>query len=551
MVRYSTLSQSRLHLIALLAATSVALSACGSGAEGSGDRGTGGAGGTAGAGGGGGQAGAGGEGGSVASSAVSIVFVHGENLYGALAEHPGETRRLSDVEGSEDQLDEFRVSPDGRFVAYLASRRDPSCCRQELMVASLDGVAEPTRVDDAQGDVEQDFTWSPDGLRLAYRADEDPESLPGDQQIFTVGTDGGDRTRVSGEGIDVPHQPSFAIEWSPQGSRIAYLGYQRSLLRNVLATNAWRGDSAREIAEGRALAFAWRPDGGMLAYTARNVDDAMALFTSDAMGESVNEIVAGLRSTGSPSFAWSPDGSRIAYLTENDQGVVELYSRAADGSDEQNMTGELKQFGVTDFAWNHDGSRILYYAWQDREDHEDLYTTEADGSNNTRISSRPDDRAISTYHWSPTGDWIAFTVDTIEERTPSSVFVSAGDGSARYKLNLSGREAALRHHVLGEIPWSPNGEYVAFFEGNEIGNGSLVTSRLDGAERHAVYDELEIRGRGVTDIQWSPDSERLAYRADRDGPNLYELYTANRDGSETQKVSIPGLQVEHGFQWVP
>lgn len=547
MHRPATLARPR-HPLVLLSTALLAVLGCSTaadGREGPSDGGTAGV---------GGSAGAGGQGGNAPVGAVSLVFAHGENLYGALVDSPGETRRLSDIQGSEDQLAHFEVSPDGRFVAYLASRRDPECCRQQLMVTSLGRIAEPVRIDEPPGSIERvedDFAWSPDAARLAYRAYQSEGAfLSGDLQVFTSQPDGNNKTQVSADGIDVSNSPNGAIAWSPDGSRIAYPGYERPLLRSVLHTNAWSGDSNRQVAGKLTFDFKWRSDGAVIAYAARNSEDIIALFTNDAMGASETEISAPLHQTGVESYAWSPDGSRIAYMSESEDGIVGLYSRAADGSDERDMTGELQWTGVLEFQWSFDGSRLAYLATQDREDQWDLYTTEADGSGNTRISSAPEDKSIGSFHWSPTGDWIAFEVSSIADGA-NSVFVSAGSGSLRRKLNLPGREARMGYGNE-ETPWSPNGEHLAFHEWNEIGNTALVTNRRDGNERRVVWEELEIRGRGVSgDYRWSPDSERIAYRADKDEPNLLELYTGARDGSDNQKVSMPGFEAATGFQWVP
>lgn len=543
MDRPATLKRPRFLLIALLSATALAVLGCGTGAAGredSSDRGTGGAAGTA---------GAGGQGGSASAGAVSLVFVHGKNLYGALLDSPGETRQLSDVRGSKDRLEYFRVSPDGRFVGYVVSRYEPELYRQELMVSSLDEVAEPVLIEASPGGVATDFTWSPDGLRLAYRVNKNQGAPAWNWRIFTSQADGSDKTGVSADGIDVVQQPNWTIAWSPDGSRIAYLAPLPTLPGYVPHTNAWAGNSDRRVTERHTIDLTWRPDGAMLAYVARNSDGALALFTNDAMGASEAEIPDRLHLFGSPSFLWSPDGSRIAYRRKGADGIVELYSRAADGSDERNMTGELQGQGVWYYEWNFDGSRIAYLATQDREDQWDLYTTEVDGSNNKRMSSASDNWTVPLlpFRWSPTDDWIVFLADTVDD-DKFSVVVSAGDGSAIYKLSLPGHRASLGSGEE-ERPWSPDGEYVAFIEESEIGNSTLVTSRRDGTQRRVVYEELDFLGRGVIEHGWSPDGD-IAYRADQDDPGLFELYTADRDGSEKQKVSIPGVEVHPGFQWV-
>ena len=193
--------------------------------------GDGGMGGASGAAGTGGTAGAGGQGGSAALGPVSLVFVHDKNLYGALVDSPGQTRPLSDVQGSDDRLEHFLVSPDGRFVAYVVSKREPEQYRQELMVSSLDEIAEPVLIEASSGGVATDFTWSPDGQRLAYRVNKNQGALAWNWRIFTSRADGSDKIQVSAEGMDVVRQPNWTIAWSPDGSRIAYLAADASRVR--------------------------------------------------------------------------------------------------------------------------------------------------------------------------------------------------------------------------------------------------------------------------------------------------------------------------------
>ncbi|WP_211227230.1 hypothetical protein, partial [Saccharospirillum impatiens] len=43
----------------------------------------------------------------------------------------------------------------------------------------------------------------------------------------------------------------------------------------------------------------------------------------------------------------------------------------------------------------------------------------------------------------------------------------------------------------------------------------------------------------VVDFQWSPDSSRLAYRADQDTDGVNELYSSLAAGGDNVKVSGP------------
>jgi Tol biopolymer transport system component len=101
------------------------------------------------------------------------------------------------------------LSPDGTRIAYFDGMYDHS---HNLWVANADGTKRRVLLDDELSDADhiRALTWSPDGEWLAFTTD---------ASLYLVRPDGTGLRRVVSRGfVRAP-----AVQWSPDGSRIAYL----------------------------------------------------------------------------------------------------------------------------------------------------------------------------------------------------------------------------------------------------------------------------------------------------------------------------------------
>jgi Tol biopolymer transport system component len=89
-------------------------------------------------------------------------------------------------------------------------------------------------------------------------------------------------------------------------------------------------------------------------------------------------------------FGWSPDGEWIAYRADqNTSGVFELFTSAPDGSTNDRVSGTpMAGQGVSQFgwAWAPDSSAIGYIADQNTPGVDELFASQPDGGQNTRLS---------------------------------------------------------------------------------------------------------------------------------------------------------------------
>lgn len=439
-------------------------------------------------------------------------------------------------------------SPDGAWIAYTIGE-------DQLWVVRSDGTRSH-RVAKARP---QNFSWSPNGRRLAYAG-----AGSDDLDIFTVSVAGGRAKRLT-KGQGVEGQP----QWSPDGTRIAF--WREWALTMVVAADG--SSPARRLLPGSAPS--WSPDGSKLA-----VRRGAHVWVARADGRGARRVSRG---TGSPSGSiewepgaetrpvwtaggrrilfsrlshvpgelvaispangqrrrltrnrahelepsWSPNGRRIAFVRVVGRGPTrtqEICVMRADGTRFRRLTrGKLD----SQPTWSPDGTRIVFKR-QTGTETAALYLVPAAGGRLKRLAP------LTTGHpaWAP-GRLIA--VDGIELMSPAgkpagratyptefmrdSQLDWAPDGRRfvflRYE-NLQCRQCEIEYLVTGELgtssvrridtsfeefispSWSPDGRRIAAVTAE---GGRLITMRPDGSDRRVVAGTL---GGESPEIDWGP-----------------------------------------------
>jgi Tol biopolymer transport system component len=169
--------------------------------------------------------------------------------------------------------------------------------------------------------------------------------------VYVVNGDGSDLQRLT-SGAAQEFDPS----WSPDGHRIAYRAQRPPAAPDIYVMNA-DGSGQRRLASG--LSPAWSPDGAMIAYG----DDQGGISVMRPDG-SASRRVPGTEQGEYPS--WSPDGAKLAFMAHREKASAanfEIYVVNLDGTGLKRLTNAPGEDGWP--AWSPDGARIVFASQRD------------------------------------------------------------------------------------------------------------------------------------------------------------------------------------------
>jgi Tol biopolymer transport system component len=294
------------------------------------------------------------------------------------------------------------VSPSGR-IAYMRLTK-PLDQKDASDLYTVDAAsAEVTALHEGTG-FSAWAQWSPEGSRIAYISNETDQGGIG---IFVSGADGSEPVNIL-SGNRLGDRGPMSLSWSPDGSRIAFVGKNTGTGETVVWTVNPDGTDMRTVLDGHWEAVSWSPDGERLLLAGVPVDAKQFDL-----------------------YAVRLDGSGLLQLTDD-----ELVERTP--------------------SWSPDGTRIVFaertVAFQNQDYGQDVFVMDADGSDIRRVTTWTGFDSFPV--WSPDGEWIAFASDrdaTSEQQAGNrsnhafagiSLYVMRPDGSA-VSLVLEGGPVAL------------------------------------------------------------------------------------------------------------
>jgi dipeptidyl aminopeptidase/acylaminoacyl peptidase len=129
----------------------------------------------------------------------------------------------------------------------------------------------------------------------------------------------------------------------------------------------------------------------------------------------------------------------------------------------------------------------------------------------TRHPLRLDDlarfRNVGGPEISPDGEWIAYTVSTIdtkEDKSSTHIWMVKYDGT-------NDRQITFSNDSEGSPRWSPDGKFLSFTSGRSSGKPGVRGSQIWLLDRSGgeAYQLTDFKGR-LQSYEWSPDSKRIA-----------------------------------------
>jgi Tol biopolymer transport system component len=443
--------------------------------------------------------------------------------------------------------DEFKVSPDGALVAYLIEEDNG---RIDLFVVPVEGGTE-TRISELPSDDADvvEFDWSPNGSRIAYLADGE---IDGRFELYTNLAGGFSSSNLKVSGSLPPGGKVEAFEWSPDSKLLAYTADQNNLGEFELFITPPTQQDPVQVSEtvlpnnGDVTEFNWSPGSSRIAYLSnQRLAGLFELFTNLPNG-SDNVRISGGDSV--LDFAWAPDEADeiLAYSTER----IIFTAPPNGGSSTQATPGLTVGGSISDFSWAPDSSRIAYRADQRAVGVIELFTVEPDGSDDLRISGvLIEGGDVTDFVWSPDSSFIAYRANQ-DFAVIFELYVTTPDDSSN-DTKVSGIPMAGNVDPIFE--WSPDSTRVAYRANQRTADAiELFTSTPDGQENDRVSGDL-FSGGNVEEFKWAPDNSGIGYIADQENNEVFELFGATPDGDETATLS--GSFAETGdvlfFEWVP
>jgi Tol biopolymer transport system component len=272
---------------------------------------------------------------------------------------------------------------------------------------------------------------------------------------------------------------------------------------------------------------------GQVTVTVR-VTDNSGKFTDDT------EI---LKVTGSPIASSAPpnpaplavsgtngklafSGARSGFPADTD-----LYTMNADGTSQSRITSnDRDEYNPT---WSPTGQRVAYQ--QDTGVRSDIWSAAQDGTDRRQLTT--DASRDVPPRWSPDGTKIAFASDRAGAAGTFDLYVMNSDGSGQ--VNITNTPSLSEDYPA----WSPDGTKLVFSAGGDLytvnANGSSVT-------RLSQTPAIEI------EPDWSPDGTQLAYRVGytaSDYPD--EIWKMNVNGTAQTNLTNNGLLVDEHPAWSP
>ena len=184
-----------------------------------------------------------------------------------------------------------------------------------------------------------------------------------DKRIWRVDSDGANLVAVTPAGADV-----LSPAWAPDGSRIAYMQFNRDGTRPIVLQSLASG--ARTVlpttANTQNMTPVFSADGRHLMF-ARLSEQGAALYGLNVQDLCCVERLSGGRFAENFSPAYSPDGRRVAFVSTR-AGGQQIYAMSSDGTDQQLLVSF--DFGATGNSnapdWSPDGASIAFHREVDR-----------------------------------------------------------------------------------------------------------------------------------------------------------------------------------------
>ncbi len=328
-------------------------------------------------------------------------------LAGTAGQQAARPISLDDLASVRDVADP-QVSPDGKWIAYGVGTTDAEKDKRDsdLWMVSWDG-AQRVRLTSTPEAAESRPRWSPDGKYLAFLASRgDEEEKKKGAQVWLLNRAGGEAqklTDIKGGVAD--------YAWSPDAKRFVLVVNDFDPASDPEKMEGWKRKTKPPIVIDR-YRFKSDEDGYM-----QRLYSHLSLF--DVEAKKVETLTAGKYEDTSP--AWSPDGKQIAFVSRRAEPDPDrttdanIYVVAASAGAEPRVltTYPGEDGGVP--AWSPDGKWVAYFQGDEAKyyayDQNKLAIVPAAGGPAKVLTASLDRAVTGAILWAPDGQNLRVVVE--------------------------------------------------------------------------------------------------------------------------------------------
>ena len=430
-------------------------------------------------------------------------------VFGTLPATGGRFTQLKSLGWSYDYRDASpRLSPDGRFIAYLEGEKG----RRDVHIVRLDGGDAYQITDDPADDFAP--IWAPDSRRLAFTS-----TRLGSVALWTVEVKDG---KPAGQPAKLKDgmQSTGLIDWTSRG-----IFYDQQTTTFDLYTMPMDPVQARAAGpphpipysrSGRNVTPVWSPEGKRLAFVSSAAADPnrryVVVMASD--GSSAREFLIPTTNweySQSPyDLRWFGDGRGLGLSGTDTRGTPAVFRLRLDTGEWDTISLSSQEFR-TRTEWNRDGS-AFYFARTRGENSGIFQRNVSGGADKVIYRSKPFSPVVSL-EFSPDRKWLAFVERKIEDNytgKPAVVVVAVETGESRTVLETV--ISLTDPWNLTLVGWTPSGELL-LERTEKAGSELLIVPVNGGTPRPVTIDPFPSNGTGEARpplaAKWSPDGRLM------------------------------------------